>query len=370
MKRKFTGLIIILGLSLNLEGQYLVNPSFEGSPGLAQCPPDWVPFGMNSTPDTDPLTFDMFYASQGKTFLTLVSRGPGSLFPNTFESCQTELEQSLSGGVCYNLIMDLASRDDLSMCGADGITYYNSTSKLRIYGSNSSTTKGTLLFDTGPIFNTTWESYSALIKPGEEISHLVLEIGLVDETIGFGNVIMDNFSLSATETTLNVKLNENFKLADLPTDLTAGTGTDYIWKPTNGITCSNCQTTTFIDTVTSEYICTYLDEIGCPVSELFVLNIIPEIINPPVALKIPNVFTPNGDGINDRFYIEGLPPYSVLIIFNRSGQQVYTNEIYNNNWDGKDINNEDLPEGTYWYVLITPGLSGKYKGDVYILRDE
>ena len=63
---------------------------------------------------------------------------------------------------------------------------------------------------------------------------------------------------------------------------------------------------------------------------------------------IPNIFTPNGDGENDVFYIKGLDSYqnSKLIIYNRWGNKIYESDDYKNNWDGG--NN---PDGVYYYVL-------------------
>lgn len=66
------------------------------------------------------------------------------------------------------------------------------------------------------------------------------------------------------------------------------------------------------------------------------------------SLNIPNVITPNNDGVNDYFTIEGLEHYSnvTLIIIDRSGKQVYQSSNYQNNWNG-----DNIPEGTYYYVL-------------------
>ena len=65
-------------------------------------------------------------------------------------------------------------------------------------------------------------------------------------------------------------------------------------------------------------------------------------------MVIPNIFTPNGDGKNDVFFIKGLESYpgSQLLIFNRWGNEVYKADNYLNNWDGSE-----LAEGTYYYIL-------------------
>jgi len=94
-------------------------------------------------------------------------------------------------------------------------------------------------------------------------------------------------------------------------------------------------------------------------------------IEPPESddFKIPNVFTPNDDGINDFFVIQGLLPFSSLLIFDRTGKEVFRSEEYNNNWDGTDKDNNLLSEDTYWYILIMPGFNDKHKGFVYLKRE-
>lgn len=71
----------------------------------------------------------------------------------------------------------------------------------------------------------------------------------------------------------------------------------------------------------------------------------------PDPLQIPNVITPNGDGINDRFQILGLTPKTRLTILNRWGQEVFYSEYYKNGWDGSNQNGKSLETGTYFYFL-------------------
>lgn len=84
-------------------------------------------------------------------------------------------------------------------------------------------------------------------------------------------------------------------------------------------------------------------------------------------LLIPNAVTPNSDGKNDLFVIQGLENYDSgdLTIFNRWGNEVYRSRNYKQNWDAAGVS-----EGTYYYrlVLIKGGLETIHKGWVLVKR--
>lgn len=99
-------------------------------------------------------------------------------------------------------------------------------------------------------------------------------------------------------------------------------------------------------------------------------------------LFIPNVFTPNGDNINDQFKIAKVNdggsgsgsnyiPVTLeflrleLVVFDRWGRKVFDDSNYKNDWDGGNV-----PDGTYYYRLNTFGYfkNESYKGAVTILR--
>jgi len=84
--------------------------------------------------------------------------------------------------------------------------------------------------------------------------------------------------------------------------------------------------------------------------------------------RITDVITPNGDNVNDYLHIYDLPFFTpiVITIYNRWGDQIFTSDNYNNDWDATR-NGEALPEGAYYYVLQTR-LGTTYKGTINVLR--
>lgn len=101
------------------------------------------------------------------------------------------------------------------------------------------------------------------------------------------------------------------------------------------------------------------------------------IITIPVKMKelfTPTGFTPNGDGVNDYLKFNGVEnsDENELIIYNRWGTEVYRKPNFSNEigWDGKNKNGNDLPEDTYYYILMVTddGVSETYKGFIVIKR--
>jgi gliding motility-associated-like protein len=79
------------------------------------------------------------------------------------------------------------------------------------------------------------------------------------------------------------------------------------------------------------------------------------------ALFVPQAFTPDGDGKNDLFVINGLPSggNNSFQVFNRWGSKVYGKSNYDNTWDGRPnvsgASGDRLPQGTYYYILEFKG---------------
>ncbi|MBS1648007.1 MAG: gliding motility-associated C-terminal domain-containing protein, partial [Bacteroidetes bacterium] len=87
------------------------------------------------------------------------------------------------------------------------------------------------------------------------------------------------------------------------------------------------------------------------------------------TIIIPNVFTPNGDGINDDFFIEntGMTSLSCLI-YNRWGELMHTISSPQQMWNGDAPGGGKAPDGTYMFILEAHGADGKtYSQQGYLL---
>ena len=84
---------------------------------------------------------------------------------------------------------------------------------------------------------------------------------------------------------------------------------------------------------------------------------------------VPNIFSPNGDGVHDTWVIPFLDSYPgcTVEIVNRYGYLIYRSVGYASPWDGK-VNGKDVPVGTYYYVIDPKNGRAKKAGFVDIIR--
>jgi large repetitive protein len=94
-----------------------------------------------------------------------------------------------------------------------------------------------------------------------------------------------------------------------------------------------------------------------------------------IVYRQPNAITPNGDGLNDELIFDqllntpDLYPNHELIIFNRWNDIVFRASPYLNDWRGTNQSGQDLPQGTYYYILRLNIAEGEIvRGDITILK--
>jgi len=94
------------------------------------------------------------------------------------------------------------------------------------------------------------------------------------------------------------------------------------------------------------------------------------VMDPVIAIEIPNVFTPNGDSQNDLFQVKqnSVKTFSG-IIYNRWGKKLFEWSDANSGWDGK-VNGKAAAEGVYFYVIRCTDVKNQefdFKGTVQLI---
>ncbi|GAB4246762.1 MAG: hypothetical protein Kow0027_08010 [Saprospiraceae bacterium] len=129
----------------------------------------------------------------------------------------------------------------------------------------------------------------------------------------------------------------------------------------------------FAGTVEFDY---FICSVGCPdICDTTTVRIIVENDDSEDCSDVANGITPNGDGVNDALIFDVLLnnpneyPNNEIIIFNRWGDVVYQARPYQNDWRGTNNSGQDLPQGTYYYILkLNIAESEIIRGDITILR--
>jgi gliding motility-associated-like protein len=123
-----------------------------------------------------------------------------------------------------------------------------------------------------------------------------------------------------------------------------GSGIDsFRWYGQNGLTCDTCFTP-FVSPLNSQIYGVRVYSQGCEVTDSVYINVIL-----PINFFIPNVFSPNGDGSDDYFFIMAQPGVTVqsFQVYDRIGEKVHDGQYP---WDG-NFKGKPEPPGTYVYIF-------------------
>ncbi|HCT70727.1 MAG TPA: hypothetical protein DF409_06480 [Bacteroidales bacterium] len=160
----------------------------------------------------------------------------------------------------------------------------------------------------------------------------------------------------------------------VPEGITAGI--EILTQPSNGylelhsdMTVTYTPATDFTGMDEFTYILYDINGVAISDTAVSVIVVVPDPGR--AEIIIYNGITPNGDGRNDNWIIDGIEEYgdNEILLFNRWGDQVRYFENYNNTsvvWDGTNKNGKILPDGTYYYIVKLRSVNEIYTGWVII----
>jgi gliding motility-associated-like protein len=175
---------------------------------------------------------------------------------------------------------------------------------------------------------------------------------------------------SATINTYEVPLVDGGDDLSIPTGTSIGlnangvvTGWTYSWEPSELLDNSGITNPIATPEETTMFYVTVLDENGCSGIDSVLIEIAPGIV-------FPDGISPNGDGYNDAWRIDNIDLFedAIVEVYNRWGQQLFVSAPgYPVPWDGR-YKGEDLPVGTYYYVIHSTQFEEAFTGPITIVR--
>jgi gliding motility-associated-like protein len=145
----------------------------------------------------------------------------------------------------------------------------------------------------------------------------------------------------------------------------------YNWEPITGLSCSFCANPKATPRATTKYM---LTKQNCNIITKDSVTITVKIDCNPKSVEIPNVFTPNADGINDVFTFKINGTLRDFSVYNRWGVEILNDKLEMKNvaqWNGRTTSGNECSEGVYFYTLEFIDANGdaqKKNGYVSLIR--
>ena len=366
------------GLPIGTTTYYLVDSSAAGckSTGTAT-----VSVTINATPTTPTITTSSAVSvCQGSAMPTINATGNGTLVwynnaaltPPSINTGNSYTPSNIPAGTTatYYITDTSAAGCKSSTATPVSVTVYtkpvitgNATIDSSKCGKNNGAVLGLTVSNGTPQYTYEWINSSGIVVgdslnltnvSGGTYSLIVIDSHLCKDTssgscfvVGASNAVTANFTPSITE--------GQAPLAVTFSNTSVG-ATIYGWNFGTNTSTSTQTNPAYTYTASGTYTVTLAASNGnCSDTTRKIITI--DVTD---ALIIPNIFSPNGDGINDQYFITCVGINSLYCdIFNRWGELIYTLKAPNQSWDGFMNNGNHATEGTYFYLLQATGFDGK-----------
>jgi gliding motility-associated-like protein len=194
-------------------------------------------------------------------------------------------------------------------------------------------------------------------------------VGLIaTNAYGVDTLIISNFINVADTPSVVKAFGDTLIKIGHTTPISATGATTYYWTPDNGsVACSTCSNTIAQPTVTTQYIVIGYNSQYCYRQDTITVSV-DDVCD---DFFVPNVFSPNGDGLNESVNVHGLCISTFnLQMYNRWGEKVFETSDKTVGWDGT-FKGKPMDTGVFMYKVNGVTLDGKLfliKGNVTLLR--
>lgn len=209
----------------------------------------------------------------------------------------------------------------------------------------------------------------SLLSPSKKYTYTApgVYIDTIQNTTNCDSIITINLQVEP----ITLKLTKSNDIScDTPlSNLLAEGANSLLWSPITGLSNPNIYNPTANPEKSITYYVLAKNNIGCTAFDSIEL-----LVNKVTKETKPiNVFTPNGDGFNDCFLVQGIAEFESVefTIYNRWGNTVYKSSNKNACWDGTSSKGENMLEGTYYYLLSGKNICGEnieLHGSISLLR--
>ena len=308
---------------------------------------------LSSIPGTDTLQYNWNFGSSG--VIGSIQKNPSVVYPSSGNyTCLLSVTSNHGCANAYSVVVVIATNPTADFiyadtCQGSGAMLVNTS---HLYNDSISQAiwslgDGTLSFKTDTVFHTyvfdTIYPVKLIIRNShgcaDTIGHVLNIRAAVHSTYSFNpdSVIYAGYSTQIAVT---------------------GNFSSIVWEDN-----STDSTRTVSDS--GDYRFTVSNQWGCSQTQVSRVRL---ISNVPAIQKANDIITPNGDGVNDLLVFQNLENFNScnLKIYNVEGLEVFSSEVYKNEWDAKN-HGKLVNAGAYYYVIIC---DGKYelKGNTNVVR--
>jgi len=206
----------------------------------------------------------------------------------------------------------------------------------------------------------------------ENPSHIYTSSGLKNvrlfTTSNFGCVdsidkVVEAFLLPSVYAGLDTSVSKGYEVQLM--SLVPG-GINFNWSPIDGLNDNTIFNPIASPLETTNYILEATDVNGCINSDTITITVINDF-----KLLVNNIITPDGNGQNDTWVIENIKALNTanVHIYNKRGRLIYFSDNYQNDWNGF-YGDDELPDGTYYYVINFTDSDSLYRGSINLLRNK